>query len=383
MQKKELHVVYIITKLELGGAQKVCLSLFEGLTQSGHLSLLISGAEGPLVDQVKQNSSVYLLPDLKREVSFLGIYHEIKNFVKLVSHLKTLHQKFPDLIVHTHSTKAGLIGRWAAYCAGIKNRIHTVHGYAFHAFQFKLVWLAIYILELFTSFITTHFICVSSTDVQTGVRLFPGFKNKYSIIRASVDWQQFAEIQPAIVTDNNNANKKTFIIGTISCFKKQKNVTDLIRAFNNAYQKNNALRLEIIGDGFLRPELEKLIENYHLKEVVTLHGWQNSVAPLMLSWSAFALSSLWEGLPCAIVEARLLKLPVLAYNTGGIHDVIFHGKNGFLYKQKDWQGLAQGMIELSTNHELYKKMQMYNENLSDFSNRTMVSKHIDLYSQFM
>ena len=59
----------------------------------------------------------------------------------------------------------------------------------------------------------------------------------------------------------------------------------------------------------------------------------------MLNWHAFVLSSLWEGLPCAIVEARLLKLPVLSYNTGGIRDVIQHGKNGYLYHQKDWQKL--------------------------------------------
>jgi glycosyltransferase involved in cell wall biosynthesis len=392
MKKKELHVVYIITKLELGGAQKVCLSLFEGLSQAGHSSLLISGPEGALVTTVRNNPFVYLLPDFKRELSFLGLFQELKNFFHLIRYLKKLKKQFPNLIVHTHSTKAGLIGRWAAFFAGVKKRIHTIHGYAFHAYQPKVVWWAIYMLEFLTSLITSHFVCVSSSDVSIGVKLFPRFKHNYSIIRAAVDWQQFHEIINAkmlsefseeYLNTNIQNSQKVFIIGTIACFKKQKNLTDLIHAFNEAYQKNTMLRLEIIGDGALRPELEKMIQNYCLIKVVTLHGWRNSVAPFMFLWDAFALSSLWEGLPCAIVEARLLKLPILSYNTGGIHDVVIHGKNGFLYKQKDWKALADGMIELSTNKELYKKMQNYNENLSDFNNATMVTKHIDLYTNLL
>ena len=377
MQKKELHIVYIITKLELGGAQKVCLALFNGLTQSGHTALLISGAQGALVEKVQHNSFVYLLPTLTREITLNGFYNEFKNFIQLTTHLKKLKKEYPNLIVHTHSTKAGLIGRWAGFFAGIKNRIHTVHGYAFHPHQNKIIWLGIYSLELLTSLITSHFICVSSADMHTGVKLFPNFKKKYSIIRAAIDWDTFQPQEPAIISNEKNK----FVIGTIACFKKQKNLTDLIQAFNKAYKENKSLRLEIIGDGILRPELEQLIQSYHLTDVVILHGWQNNVAPLMLSWNAFALTSLWEGLPCALVEARLLKLPVLSYNTGGIHDVIIDGKNGFIYKQKDWQSLAQGILKISTNKELYQKLRNYPENLTDFNNRTMVKKHINLYSQ--
>ncbi len=378
MKKKELHVVYIITKLELGGAQKVCLSLFEGLQQAGHNAALISGTEGPLVATIQHNPSVYLLNNLKREVSLYNLYAEIKSFLLLFYYLRTLKKKYKNLIVHTHSTKAGLVGRWAAFLAGIPTRIHTVHGYAFHSFQPKIIWLGIYFLELITSFITTHYVCVSSSDVQTGVSLFPFFKKKYSIIRAAVNWQHFYQLQHNKLSITHDHN--LFIIGTIACFKKQKNIPDLIKAFWHAYQHNSNLRLEIIGDGILRPQIEQLITSYNLNQVITLHGWQQSVAEIMLNWHAFALTSLWEGLPCSIVEARLLKLPILTYNTGGIHDVIIHGKNGFLYKQGDWQSLANGIIELSLNQNLYKKMQQYADDLNDFNNEIMVQKHIELYS---
>ena len=84
-RKKELHVLYIITKLELGGAQKVCLALKEGLTNCGHTSLLISGAEGPLAQKAKQIPHVYLLESFKREILFFAPWRELKNFFSLIS----------------------------------------------------------------------------------------------------------------------------------------------------------------------------------------------------------------------------------------------------------------------------------------------------------
>ncbi len=235
----------------------------------------------------------------------------------------------------------------------------------------------IYFLELITSFITTRFVCVSSADVQTGIRLFPFFKNKYSIIRAAVDWDQFT----TITFPPKQTPQDLFIIGTIACFKKQKNLTDLIKSFHSAYRANKNLRLEIIGDGIMRNEIEQLINLYEIQDVVILHGWQKNVVPFMQSWHAFALTSLWEGLPCAIIEARLLKLPILAYDTGGIHDVIINKKNGFLYAQKDWRSLAEGMLELSINKELYNNMRNYNENLLDYHATTMINNHIALYKE--
>ncbi len=375
--KKSIEVLYIITKLELGGAQKVCISLLEGLQQTGNRALLISGAEGVLVETVKKNPYVIVLENFKREISFRYCLTELKNFVRLINTIKFLKQQHPHLIVHTHSTKAGLVGRWAAFFAGIKIRIHTVHGYAFHKHQPFVIWLSIYLLELFTSIITTHFICVSSEDVKTGKRLFPRFEKKHSIIRAAVAWEQFIPARQTLLNEQN-----LFIFGTIACFKKQKNLFDVLQAFAHVYAKNSNTRLEIIGDGALRPALEAWITEHSLTGAITLHGWQQQVVPFMMNWHTFVLSSLWEGLPCAIVEARLLKLPVLSYHTGGIHDIIFSGENGFLYKQKDWRALAEGMLSLTVNKQLYKKLQNYQDNLEDFKQHKMINQHIKLYQSF-
>jgi len=375
--KKELSVLYIITKLELGGAQKVCLSLFEGIHKQGIQSFLLSSADGTLVDSVIKNPRALLLPELKREVALGALWQEFRCFLTMIATIRRLKKDHPNLVVHTHSTKAGILGRWAAFFAGVQQRVHTVHGYAFHDHQSRLSWWLIYSAELITSFITTHFICVSSADVKTGIQLFPRFAKKHSIIRAAVDWQQF--YQPARTVLPQPSATQPFIIGTVACFKPQKNMFDLLRAIEKVYQTDQRIRLEIIGDGELRPTIENWLQEHHIAHIVTLHGWQKSVAPLMLHWHAFALSSLWEGLPCAVIEARLLKLPVISYTTGGIADVINHGNNGLLCHQKEWATLADHMLKLMTDKKLYTKLQTCGDNLDDFQDGSMVNEHCSLY----
>jgi glycosyltransferase involved in cell wall biosynthesis len=372
---KKLNVLYIITKLELGGAQKVCLSLIDGLNKSNNNAILISGKEGKLIDKIQGLSNVILLDSFKREISLKYIFLEIYNFVNLIKKIKVLKKEFPDLIVHTHSTKAGLIGRWAAFFAGIQKRIHTVHGFAFHNHQNKFIWLLIYIPELITSVITTHFVCVSTADIKTGIKLFPGFNKKHSLIRASVDKNKFIPT----VKINKLIKDSIFVFGSVACFKKQKNLIDLFKAFETVYNQNNNCRLEVIGDGQLRNELENWILKHNLVNKIILHGWQENVAEFMTNWNAFVLSSLWEGLPCAIIEARLIKLPVITYNTGGISDVIINGKNGFICRQKDYIDLASKMLSLMTNKNLYMRLKNYNEDLNDFDTNYMIKKHINLY----
>lgn len=371
----KLHILYIITKLELGGAQKVCLFLAKGLKNLGHETFLLSGAHGPLKEQAQQIGTTIFLDDLVREVKGNALLKEIKCFFRLAHEIKKLKKQYPNLMVHTHSTKAGIMGRWAAWYAGIKIRVHTIHGYAFHPYQNKVMWSAIYLAELVTSCITTHFVCVSHTDAATGKKLFPRFTKKHSIIRAAVDWQQFCDAQKIEIC----TQKEIFIFGTVSCFKPQKNLVDLLRAFAYVHQHNPQTRLEIIGDGTGRKEIEQYIFTHNLQDKIILHGWQPSVAPLMQQWHAFALTSLWEGLPCAVVEARLLKLPVLCYDTGGINEIINHSNNGFLYKQGHWQELAQGMLKISYDQQLYAALRNYNDMLGDFNEKSMIFDHALLY----
>lgn len=377
-KKPTFDVLYIITKLELGGAQKICISLFKELKEYDAQTFLISGTEGELTHEVRTKEGVSLLPSFTRELSFSTIIQEIQNFFTLTSTIRTLRKQHPNIIVHTHSTKAGIIGRWAAFFARVKTRIHTVHGFAFHNHQPFWIWTPIYTAELVTSFITSHFICVSTADIKTGKRLFPWFGKKHSLIRAAVAWETFyIPAHHAISFPRSGP----FIFGTIACFKPQKNLFDLLEAFASVHAKNWKTRLEIIGDGAQRSQIECWIKEHGLEQAVILHGWQHDVKPIMYNWHAFVLSSLWEGLPCAIVEARLLHLPVISYRTGGIDDIIFNGKNGFLIEQGKVHQLAQRMSDLSNEHWLYNNLQNFPDELKDFQMHSMVEQHKRLYQQ--
>ena len=374
LKKENVPVVYIVTKLELGGAQKVCLSLFQELTKKKHATWLISGTEGPLVSTVKENPNVILLPSFKRECSFSNLKNDFKTFFSLIKELKKLKALHPDIIVHTHSTKAGYLGRWAAFFAGIKQRIHTVHGFGFHKHQSKLGYAIAYLFEFFTALITTHYVCVSTKDQKTGSRCLPWFSSNNTLIRAAIDDEKFHPAHLAPLDRN-----APFVFGTVSCFKKQKNLFDLLLAFKEVHRQYHHTRLEIIGDGSLRPNIEAWIATNNLEHVVTLHGWQDDVAPLMKQWHTFVMSSLWEGLPCAAVEARFLKLPILAYNVGGISDLVLNGKNGFLYEPRKVQQLVHGMCALISDTTLYQKLKAYPEDLSAFTRNAMILQHSILY----
>lgn len=360
-------VVYILTKLELGGAQKVCLSLLEGLEKEGKTTYLITGSSGTLVDQVKQKQNIIFIEHLQREIK--SPISEIKGFVAIVGTLRQLKKRHKNIIVHTHSTKAGLFGRWAAFFARIKTRMHTVHGFGFHEHQNKLYWAINYLLELATSFITTHYICVSEKDRFTGKKLFLKFNKKSHLIRAAIDNEKFVAARKL-----KQNNKEKFIFGTVACFKPQKNLFDLLTAFKTVNQNNPNTYLEIIGDGILRSKIELWIEENSLTNKVKLLGWQDNVAQIMAEWNAFVLSSLWEGLPCAVIEARILGLPVVAYDVGGISEIIKSGQNGWIVRPKDICGLAEVMeIAIKNNNK------NNSENLEQFYKQTMVSKHLDLY----
>ena len=371
--KKEKVVIYIITKLELGGAQKVCLSLFEGIQEKNENNIdtfLISGINGTLAEKVKNKKNVILLKNLEREVSPFSFYKEIVCFFQLIKAIRKIKKQYKTTILHTHSTKAGLLGRWAALLAGVKKRMHTVHGFGFHPHQNKIAWLINYLCELITSLITTKYVCVSSFDIKIGKKLLPGFANKHSLIRAAVDDKQFY-----IPARKTKLPDKPFIFGTVACFKPQKNLFDLLKAFEIVQKSNNDTRLEIIGDGLQRNAIETWIKERKLEKNIILHGWQNEVAAIMSSWHAFVLTSLWEGLPCSVVEARMLGLPVVSYNVGGISDVIKNGKNGFLIEPGNWQQIALAMkLVHKKNLQLIKQ-----ETLPEFSRKMMVRQHRQLY----
>ena len=377
-KEKPVQVIYILTQLELGGAQKIALTLLQGVQQGGLSTALISGTKGPLVARAQKLGKTVLLDSFVRSVGVTSLMSELKTFFSLVRILRKYKKAYADLTVHTHSTKAGILGRWAAFFAGVRNRVHTVHGFSFHPYQSRLVWLVHVTLEWITSLITTRYICVSHKDRDTGIRLFPRFARTSTIIRAAVDTQHF--FMPA----RHSKHDANFTFGVIGCFKPQKNLFDLLHAFHHVHsslseEEKKKTRLQIIGDGLLRDKIEAWIEKHNLIQAIDLLGWQDDVAPFLKRWDVMVSSSLWEGLPCALVDASCSNLSVIANDVGGVAEVIKDNKNGFIIRPRDREMLGKRMLEVVLDRHLLSRLANYDDDLSAFSNATMIEQHLAVY----
>jgi len=150
---------------------------------------------------------------------------------------------------------------------------------------------------------------------------------------------------------------------------------------NLSEENKKKVLLQLIGDGVQRPMLEKWLEQNNLMHKVDFLGWQSDVSKFTKTWKVFVMSSLWEGLPCAVVEARLTKLPVVSYEIAGIPEVIKNGQNGFLVPAGNWELLSKKMRSLLENDLLYKNLSQHNDDLNDFKNEVMVANHVKLYQK--
>jgi len=376
-------VVHIITRLDLGGAQKVCLLLFNGLLNDGKKAFLISGREGGYVENVIGFESVYLLRNLKHAIGLKSIWLDIKAFFNIISLLRRLKKEHPDLIVHTHTPKAGILGRWAAFFAGVKKRVHTIHGLSFNDFQIWPVRFLIKFVEFVTGFITSHFVCVSKADYQICLKFYPNFIQKSSVIYPAVDFLKFLPAKRCADFDGSNLKQK-IVIGTVSCFKGLKNVDRLIEIFRKLKKDLGDkfdLALEVVGDGLFRKRYEQLVFEGDMEDSIKLLGWRKDVDLLMGEWDVFAFTSLKEGLPCVLVEARFVKLPVVAYEVGGISEIINHNQNGFLVKINDEDTFLKKLKLLIQDKELRKRLSLFNDDLSFFKDEYMYKKYFEIYSE--
>ncbi len=338
-------VCHVITMLELGGAQEVALYLVSHLDQSRYRPVLVSGPGGMLTDEAHALSGVQtvIVPSLCRRIH---PRHDLLALIRLTRLFRHLHPS----IVHTHSSKAGILGRWAAWLAGVPIIVHTVHGFGVTPSQ--STWLRRFLigLERVTAWITTHWITVAEADLQKG-RQWGIFDANVSVIRAGIDPQPFQ--QPLShpmrtrMREDFGAGDDDYLIGTVACLKPQKAPEDFVAVARRVCEHVPNARFVLIGDGVLRPRIETLIREHGLHERVRLVGWRRDIDRAMNSMDALVLTSHWEGLPRVILEAVSAGLPIVATNVGGIQEVADRGGRIRLYEAGDIVGLAAGLEMLA------------------------------------
>lgn len=377
-------VCHVITKLELGGAQEVALYAVSHLDRSKFRPLLVTGPGGLLTDEAKTlpGVDVHILSSLARQVHILA---DIAAFLELMR----LFRRLRPAIVHTHSSKAGILGRWAAWCASVPVIIHTIHGYGITPAQPSWLRRALILLERMTGWVTTHWIAVAQADIKKGIEWGLFDRTQVSVVRPGIDPLPF---QTTIDTHMRHALRASFgvgpddlLVGTVACLKPQKAPEDFVAVAKEVCDVVPAARFVFVGDGELRPRIESLIEVKGLDKRLHLAGWRRDISTVMKIFDAFLLTSHWEGLPRVLLEARTIGLPVVATRVGGVEEVIVHGRHGWLSDAGDIAGLSAHLIRVLQDQEgqPHGRSQPVEALPKEFHLEEMVKQYEFLYDRFL
>jgi glycosyltransferase involved in cell wall biosynthesis len=347
-------VFHVITKLELGGAQKVTLMTLERLPRDLYQLGLVAGPEGLLVDWANRIPALerYWNRWLVREV------HPIKDALAFVSLWQLFRRERPD-IVHTHTSKAGILARWAAKLAGVPFIFYTAHGFGFNDFQRPAVRTFYISLECLTSKITTRLFLVSQANADKAEKCGMTRRGDWVLARDSISVQEFLKPAPRRKKLRDwGVPEDKIIVGMVACFKPQKSPEDFVEVAARVLTKTDRAHFVMAGDGERRPFIEERIRRHGIGRHITLLGWQNEndMPEVYRNLDIVVLTSLWEGLPCVFSEAMACELPIVATNVDGAREAIVAGENGYLHEPHDVDGMAQSVLKLINDPDLRRTM---------------------------
>ena len=376
-------ICHVITKLELGGAQEVAMRVVSSLDRRRFRPVLLAGPGGLLTEEAQalHGVDVHVIPSLVRDIHPVA---DLRAIWELVATFRRLQPK----IVHTHSSKAGILGRLAAWLAGVPCIVHTVHGYGVTPAQPSWLRHMLIGLERIVGRVTTHWIAVSQADRRQGLEWGLFTASKVSVVRPGIDPTAFAaRIDPA-ERDRLRAalgvGPDHLLVGTVSCLKPQKSPEDFIRVAALVCQRMPAAKCVLVGDGELRPQIEAMIQAEGLQERVTLLGWRRDVASLLKAFDVFVLTSHWEGLPCAMLEARASRIPIVATRVGGAAEAIIEGIQGTLCPAGDVRAIAGRACQILGDKRLRADLREGTDVLpEEFTIQETVKQYHSLYAYLL
>ncbi len=383
-QMTKPKVIHVITMLELGGAQGNTLFTVSNLDRNKFDVGLIAGPGGIQDEKAKK------IPNLKLEF-VQGLVRPISPVEDLAGliHLYLIFKREKPDIVHTHSSKAGISARIAAKLAGVPIIIHSIHGFGFNPYQkFFIRWLFIF-LEKWIAKFTDILVAVSQNNIEEGLKLGIGHREQYVLIRSGVD---IAKIKNASQSTDRaklrrdlNIPESAKIVLTIGPFKLQKDPMSFVEIAAKVKKEVQDVLFLWSGDGELRPKAEARIQELGVEKNIKILGWRDDVPALLALCDVFILTSLWEGLPRAGVEALIVGKPVVAFSVDGVPEIVLDGKNGFVLKPGDREGFARRLTEILKDPSLHQKFSQHARQTIDasFDINGMVRSQEDLYDKLL
>lgn len=346
MKKK---ILYCITKSNWGGAQRYVFDLATSLPKDRFKVAVACGGGGPLAARLEEaNIRVIPVPFLKRDI------HLAKELFSLFALWKICRLERPH-IIHLNSSKIGGLGALAGRLAKIPLIIFTAHGWPFAEDRSLRARAVIWFLSWCTALFAHIVIVISKKDFWMSQKFPLIAKDKFIFIpnginEASIGFLSQSEARRALKI---SLPPPLLLIGSLTELTGNKGVRFLIAAFRELPEKTH---LALIGDGEELDDLLRYAEKLGVEDRVHFLGYRPEGARYLKAFDIFAFPSLKEGLPYAILEASLAKLPIVATTVGGIPDIVAHEKTALLVPPKDSIALAEAIKKLIASDELRERL---------------------------
>lgn len=380
-----IRVIHPITRMIVGGAQENTLFTAARLDPHRYQVEIVcgpqTGTEGSLIGEARERGiPLTILPNLVRQVSPL-------RDLSALSQMTALFRRSGSAIVHTHSSKAGILGRQAAFLARVPVVIHTVHGWSFHDYLPRPVRELYILTERRMARTTDALIAVSDRDIHKGLDAGIGRREQYHRIRSAIPLEQFDpdRYDRLAARAELNIPEDAPVLGTIGRFSPQKNPLDWVRVAARVARSNPRVRFLLVGDGPLRAQVEALIAREGISGRSVLTGLRRDVGRMLAAMDVFLLTSLWEGLPRVIPEAMAMRLPVVATGADGNAEAVRSGVSGFICQPGDLEGLAAGCIDLLNDPGMRIRFGTHARQMAidEFNLDDMIRQIEDLYAALL
>jgi len=385
-------ILHIITRLDRGGSAENTLLTCLGLAEKYDLMLAYGlSLESHMTDWEKQSVDAHLKEAVARGVKIIPL----KSLVRRIAPVKDLCTFFflwqlmvreKPTIVHTHSSKAGLLGRWAAKLAHVPIIIHTPHGHVFFGHFGPLASKLFLVLERITSHITDRIIALTGAEKNDYIEFSVSKPHKIITIHSGVEIERYtnAEVNVREKKIALGLNPESLTVGLVGWLLPIKGPMHLLKAMAQVWKSIPEPELVFVGKGELEDALRKQALEMGVADKVVFLGWRGDVPEIMQILDILVLPSLNEGMGRVLVEAMAAGKPVVASRVGGIQDLIKDGENGLLVEPGDVNGLSRAITKLLMDENIRYEMGQKGKNMChDFSIGSMVVKIDALYSNLI
>lgn len=383
-----IKVAHVITRLIVGGAQENTIATVLGLADMERFAPTLMtgpplGPEGSLMETGwRDKVGSVLVPEMRRAIN---PFYDTITFLRL----RAIFRREKYEIVHTHSSKAGIIARWAARLAGVPVIVHTIHGLPFHPYQPEAANLFYICLEKVAARVTDRIVTVADAMAEKAAAAGVAPRDKFTTIHSGMDLDSFLEAKKdrARVRDELGIAEDELVVGKIARLFHLKGHKYLFRAAKEIVRRVPRVRFLLVGDGILKGRFERQLEEMGIFEHFIFTGL---VPPEMVSRMISAMdvvvhASLREGLARVLPQAMAEGVPVVSFDIDGACDIVRDGSNGFLVEAEDVAGLEKALLALLDDEELRKRLGENGRKTVDpiFREEYMVEKIASLYDELL